>query len=176
VKPYEGLINQIADQEGVPREVAQAYADTENERRDPNDKQDAGRWGGGSFGLFMMTPRTAASLGYQGEPDGLLDPVTNVRLGLRYLRQMFDQVSGGDWSRAAAAYNAGPDMSPWPAAHVDRFLRLLAVWQARYHVPVPAPSPPDFQAAPVMPAGIGALLMLALLGWFLPQLLGKGGR
>lgn len=131
-RPFEDLINAVADAEGVPRAVAQAYADTENAERDPDVVRDRNLWGGGSYGLFQITFPTAREYGYAGDPDGLRDPQQNVTFGLRYLLAMYNGPAGGDWSKAAAAYNAGPDMSPWPAAHVARFEQNLAAWTDRY--------------------------------------------
>ena len=85
---FEDLINQIAAQERVPAQVAQALVDTENPKRDPSLLL-MERWGGGSYGLTMITLWTARSLGFAGRPDGLKDPTTQLRYGLRYLRRMF---------------------------------------------------------------------------------------
>ncbi len=158
--PFEDLVNQVADREEVPRSVAQALVDTENSKRNPaiSIKE---RYGGGSFGLTMITLRTAQSLGFRGTPGQLLEPETNLTYGLRYLRQMYDQVGHGSWSRARAGYNAGPDLTPWPAADVARFERNLARWSG--------PSP-GFQK-PAMAGMGGSLILLVILGLLLPLLL-----
>lgn len=182
---FESLVNTIADQESVPHEMAQALVDTENMPRDPNVYQVEG-WGGGSYGLTQITLTTARSLGFGGSGQDLLDPATNLRWGLRYFRRMYDGKDGasgarGDWLNARAAYNAGPDMSPYPADDVARFQRNLTRWQIRYQTS-PADSedsPPDFPAPPApAEAGFGGLALLVGLGAFLPFLLrkAKGGR
>jgi len=159
--PFQDLVDKIADQERVPRAVAQALVDTENIKRNPAIAIRES-YGGGSFGLTMITLTTARGLGFTGTPGQLLAPDTNLTYGLRYLRQMFDQVGQGSWSRARAGYNAGPDLSPWPAADVARFERNLARWSG--------PSP-GFQKPPIQIAGIGGwLLPLVILGFLLPLL------
>ena len=38
------------------------------------------------YGLMQIMPQTAQTMGYQGAPEGLLDPETNLRYAGRYLR------------------------------------------------------------------------------------------
>lgn len=168
---FEELINRVADQERVPREVAQALVDTENAVRDPTlVRMEA--WGGGSYGLTQITLRTARSMGFAVSGNDLGVPETNVRAGLRYLRMMFDGKDGatearGSWIKARAAYNAGPDMTPWPEADIARFTRNLAKWRIRYGVTV---KPPGGTAPPTKRAGLGGLGILVALGALLPWL------
>lgn len=160
-KPYEEVINAVADAEGVPRAVAQALVDTEGIDRDPYDVEDQGR----SFGLVHIMLPVAREYGYQGDSDGLMDPATNVRFGLRYLRAMFNRF--GDWPTAYAAYNAGPDLKPWPEANVERFQSNLERWSAEYG----GGQGGGQSSPPILTAGIGGvLLLLAVAGWLLPQL------
>lgn len=157
---YEDVINQEADRAGIERAAAQALVDTENGPRDPYDVQDRGLWGGGSYGLVMVTLPTAREYGYTGDAAGLRDPRANVRAGLAYLAAMFRRF--GSWDKAYAAYNAGPDLSPWPARNVERFLANLARWRERYG---------GFQVTPILRAGIGGTLgALVMLGFLLPEL------
>lgn len=189
-RPFEDLINVIAREERVPVDVAQAYVDTENAARDPNVIRDVGLWGGGSAGLMQITIRTARSLGFPGTLEDLKAPAANLRFGLRYLRLMFDQVGAGSWSRAAAAYNAGPDLKPYPADHVARFERHLAKWRQLYGIAPPpatevygppappaAPESPPFPRPPIPRPGIGGtavLVAVALAGIFLLLSLSRG--
>ena len=166
-RPYDDLIARVASEEGVPVPVALALVDTENNARDPFDTADQGLWGGGSYGLVMITLPTAREYGYRGDAQGLRDPETNIRYGLRYLLAMFNHF--GDWPTAYAAYNAGPDLSPYPQANVDRFSRNLERETA------------DFQEAPAtmtagaVGAGAGGLLLLFVLaGWILPAFFKRG--
>ena len=59
----------------------------------------------GAFGPAQLMPATARELAskYGGDPS---DPYDNIRLGLHYLKDNFNQF--GDWGLAAAAYQAGP--------------------------------------------------------------------
>ncbi len=158
---YEDLINQEADRAGIERAAAQALVDTENGARDPLDVQDRGLWGGGSYGLVMVTLPTAQEYGYRGTAEGLADPRANVRAGLAFLAAMFRRF--GSWDKAYAAYNAGPDLTPWPARNVERYMANLARWRERYGG--------AFQLPPILRAGIGgSLLALVMLGFLLPEL------
>lgn len=38
------------------------------------------------LGLMQIMPQTAATMGYDGAPEGLLDADTNLRYGVKYLR------------------------------------------------------------------------------------------
>lgn len=172
MKPFESLIDQIAAQERVPGYVGQALVDTENEQRQADLILNES-WGGGSHGLTMITLTTARGLGFRGTSADLVVPATNLRYGLRYLRQMFDLVGRGDWPRAYAAYNAGPDLSPYPAQAVARFQSKLDLWIARRR-------PPGFQAPPaaIQKAGAGGLTAFLMLGALFPMLVNllKGKR
>jgi soluble lytic murein transglycosylase len=69
------------------------------------------RSGVGALGLMQIMPDTGAMLARQAGiewrgPDTLFDPVTNIRLGIRYLAQL--RLRYGDWEHALAAYNWGP--------------------------------------------------------------------
>jgi soluble lytic murein transglycosylase-like protein len=91
----------------------------------------------GALGLMQILPSTGEELAEKaGIPwlgsRTLLDPSTNVRLGIAYLRELSDRYDGDLWA-ALAAYNWGP-------GHVDRRLEAGAelpsdypslVWQAR---------------------------------------------
>ncbi len=60
----------------------------------------------GALGLMQLTPTTALHLGLEA-PHNALDPIANLRAGIKYfvgLQQRFN----GDLKMALAAYNAGP--------------------------------------------------------------------
>lgn len=63
-----------------------------------------------SYGLMQVLVSTARDRGYQGEPEGLLEPRTNVLVGTKHLAWLTKRY--GDTTRVIAAYNAGsPRMS-----------------------------------------------------------------
>lgn len=62
----------------------------------------------GAQGLMQIMPETALHLGAHPEEDLLApDPMRNLELGARYLRQL-DRLYAGDLALVLAAYNAGP--------------------------------------------------------------------
>jgi len=82
----------------------------------------------GAMGVMQLMPATAAGYGAR-DP---FDPEDNVDAAGRYLRELLSRYRG-DWSRTAAAYNAGPGRvsvtgsSRLPAetrTYVARVLRL----------------------------------------------------
>jgi soluble lytic murein transglycosylase len=91
----------------------------------------------GAIGLMQILPSTGQELARRSGiswagSQTLLDPSTNVRLGIAYLRELADRYDGDLWA-ALAAYNWGP-------GHVDRRLQEGSalpsgypslVWQAR---------------------------------------------
>lgn len=86
---------QQADRYGIPRRMALNLV-----------QQESGFNQGavspkGALGMAQLMPGTAKELGV--DPS---DPYQNIEGGMRYLRQQYDRF--GDWSLAAAAYNAGP--------------------------------------------------------------------
>lgn len=62
--------------------------------------------GKGAVGLMQVMPGTARGLGI-ADPARLRDPVTNLRAGATYLKQLQAQF-GNDLALTLAAYNAGP--------------------------------------------------------------------
>jgi soluble lytic murein transglycosylase-like protein len=91
----------------------------------------------GAVGLMQILPTTGEELARrEGIPwrgsQTLLEPSTNVRLGIAYLRELADRYDGDLWA-ALAAYNWGP-------GHIDQRLQEgvelpsgypSLVWQAR---------------------------------------------
>jgi len=83
----------------------------------------------GALGLMQLLPSTGKELAekrgipWKG-PDTLFDPIINVRLGTRYLRQLADKYDG-NVSTALAAYNWGP-------GRIDRRLRRGATVPSLY--------------------------------------------
>lgn len=58
------------------------------------------------FGLMQITYATARSMGYQGEPKGLLDAKTNLTYGVPYLANAY-LCANNNPDRAVALYSSG---------------------------------------------------------------------
>lgn len=58
------------------------------------------------WGLMQILPQTARTMGYDGPPEGLLNPDTNLHYGGKYLRGAWI-VAGGDEDRAMMWYAKG---------------------------------------------------------------------
>ena len=58
------------------------------------------------YGLMQILPETARSIGFRGSPEALLDPETNLKYAVRYLRGAW-LVSGGDMDAAVMWYARG---------------------------------------------------------------------
>jgi len=66
----------------------------------------------GAAGLMQLMPHTARwvarKLSIDFNPDQIIDPAVNVKLGTGYLKMVLEDF-GGSQAMAAAAYNAGPN-------------------------------------------------------------------
>lgn len=60
----------------------------------------------GHWGLMQIKYATAKSMGYRGEPKGLLDAATNLEYGGKYLAGAYI-VAGGNAERALRLYRSG---------------------------------------------------------------------
>lgn len=58
------------------------------------------------WGLMQILPATARTMGYRGSPRGLLDPDTNLRYGVKYLRGAWLLADGSE-ARAVMWYSRG---------------------------------------------------------------------
>ena len=58
------------------------------------------------YGLMQILPQTARTMGFRGEPEELLDPDTNLRYAVKYLRGAW-LVSRGDRDAAVGWYARG---------------------------------------------------------------------
>lgn len=58
------------------------------------------------YGLMQIHPQTARTMGHIGPPEALLDPDTNLRYAVRYLRGAW-LVSRGDEDAAVGWYSRG---------------------------------------------------------------------
>lgn len=60
----------------------------------------------GHWGLMQIKHATARGMGYDGPAEGLLDPETNLKYAVKYLRGAY-LVAGGDTRRADRLYQRG---------------------------------------------------------------------
>jgi len=60
----------------------------------------------GNYGLMQVRLGTARALGYDGPPEGLLDPETNMAYAVRYLAGAY-RAAHGDEERAIVLYSSG---------------------------------------------------------------------
>jgi soluble lytic murein transglycosylase len=87
-----------------------------------------------AYGLMQLLPSVGKQMAREEgmgpiEPRQLLDPILNIRLGTRYLRQTLDHF-GGSPEYALAAYNAGENrVTDWQAAGpyhgIDEFVQAI---------------------------------------------------
>jgi soluble lytic murein transglycosylase-like protein len=95
--PYERQIDAAASKYGIDPAVLKGLIRQES-GFNPNAGSPAG-----AQGLTQLMPGTAASLGVTNVDD----PAESIDGGAHYLRMQLDRF-GGDYSKALAAYNAGP--------------------------------------------------------------------
>ncbi len=96
-----------------------------------------------AYGLMQMLPSVGRQMAREEglgsiEPRQLLDPLLNIRLGTRYLRQTLDKF-GGVAEYALAAYNAGDNrVTDWQAAGpyhgTDEFVESIPFTETREYV------------------------------------------
>jgi soluble lytic murein transglycosylase len=96
-----------------------------------------------AYGLMQLLPSVGKTMAHE-EGTGnfqtfqLLDPVTNIRMGARYLRKTLDKF-GGVTDYALAAYNAGDSrVEDWQAAGpyqgMDEFIESIPITEKREYV------------------------------------------
>lgn len=105
---FDSNIALAASAWGVPASLIKAIIERES-GFDPNAYKAEPQIGDASRGLMQLLYGTAQALGFQGAPDDLYDPDTNIRLGTRYLRDLIRtaSVNGYGVDSAISAYNAG---------------------------------------------------------------------
>jgi len=125
VKPrvqYASIVSRYATSYGVPVDLAHAVISVES-----NYRVDA-RGSAGEIGLMQIKPTTARMMGYSGSAQGLFDPETNIKYGLKYLG-MAHKLGGGATCGTILRYNAGhaaKRMNPVSSAYCSKVQRLLA--------------------------------------------------
>jgi len=93
------LIRRYADRYEVPRTLVHRLAIRESRHRP---------WArnGPYYGLLQILPQTARTMGHRGPPEALLDPETNLKYGVKYLRGAW-LVADGDPDAAIMWYARG---------------------------------------------------------------------
>lgn len=94
---YDAIIRQAAQQHGVPEGLIKAIMHTES-GFNPNARSPVG-----AQGLMQLMPATARGLNVANA----WDPYQNIMGGAKYISQMMRRYNG-NWTKAIAAYNAGP--------------------------------------------------------------------
>ncbi len=97
----------------------------------------------GAIGLMQVMPATANAVAQQHRlpsvsREDLFDQETNIRIGARYVEQLFTQFSG-NVVQTIAAYNAGPIVvGTWAATYrgrsEDEFVELIHYQETRQYV------------------------------------------
>lgn len=98
--PFGDRIAHHARENGVPVALAVAVVRIESNF---NPKL---KGGCNCLGLMQIMPSTARAIGYSGPPQGLYDPETNLRFGMKYLGQAH-KMARGDTCRTVLKYQAG---------------------------------------------------------------------
>ncbi len=92
-------INYWADHYEVPRSLVHRLAIRESTHRPQATNRPY-------YGLLQILPATAASMGFEGRPDDLLDADTNLKYAVRYLRGAW-LLADGSQDTAVAHYSRG---------------------------------------------------------------------
>lgn len=125
VKPqvqYASIVSRYATSYGVPVDLAHAVISVES-----NYRANA-RGSAGEIGLMQIKPSTARMMGYSGSAQGLFNPETNIKFGMKYLG-MAHKLGGGATCGTILRYNAGhaaKRMNPVSSAYCMKVQRLLA--------------------------------------------------
>lgn len=94
-----GLISKYASLYGVPESLIHRVVKRES-------GYNPGARNGPYWGLMQIRHDTARSMGYRGDAAGLLDPDTNLRYGVKYLRGAY-LVGGRNHDMAVRHYSRG---------------------------------------------------------------------
>jgi soluble lytic murein transglycosylase len=90
----------------------------------------------GAKGLMQLMDYTAREVSQRYRiPNSVFSPRENVLLGTAYLREMIE-LWNGDWVRAIASYNAGPDRVKGFIQHADPyvFVETIPISETRNYV------------------------------------------
>lgn len=135
---YQDLIVAVAPQDVDPYLVAGLI-------REESLYNPRARSGVGALGLMQLMPATAKRVAHQvglaawkADPEALLHPERNIRLGSSYLGELIHDFQG-NLVYAVASYNAGPSsVKRWIAKHgrrpPDEFVELIGYRETRGYV------------------------------------------
>ena len=96
----DGLIDEAADNEGIPREMLHALIHVES-RKNPRAVSPVG-----ARGLGQVMPANTKRCGLR-KSDELWDPIKNLRCSAQILREELETY-GGNKVKALQSYNGGP--------------------------------------------------------------------
>ena len=135
--PYLGLVRSLSEANRV--DPAFVYGIMQQE----SDFEEAAVSPVGARGLMQLMPYTAAKLAAEaGQPaptaSGLLNPILNLELGVRYLAQRTKEFPP---SAAAASYNAGEDIvggwvKAWGPLEEEQFIAMIPYAETRHYAAV----------------------------------------
>jgi soluble lytic murein transglycosylase-like protein len=114
--PYASIIASHAKANGIPIDLAHAVVRTESGYR-PDVTGKAGE-----IGLMQIKYATAKGIGYRGSRDGLYDPETNIKWGMKYLGEA-QRLSGGSECGTLSRYNGGLGRKGLIKSYCNRVLR-----------------------------------------------------
>jgi soluble lytic murein transglycosylase-like protein len=156
VARFEPLLARFAKQHGLDLALVKAVVAVESAFEPDAVSQK------GAIGLMQVIPDTALRYGVTGDArrtlaQKLRDPVVNVSVGTRYLRDLL-ALFANDVTLALAAYNAGEgavqrfDNRVPPFPETEAFVKLVDQFYGLYKPPPPAPAPPSRITVPKRPA------------------------
>lgn len=118
VRAMHNLVDQAAAAAGVPARIAHQVIRYESKYR-PNARGLAGE-----YGLGQIKCQTARGVGFEGGCGELLDPATNLKFSMRYLRLALDR--GGSGCAGISLYQRGVYARPGCTAYGRKVLASAA--------------------------------------------------
>jgi len=115
---YESMVASHAAANGVPPELVHRVIVRES-------KYNPRAVSKGNYGMMQIKLATARGVGYTGTAQGLLDPDTNLRYGVRYLAGAY-RTANGHHGRAVSYYASGYYYAAKRQRQQQRPLNLLA--------------------------------------------------
>lgn len=133
VSPYIPLAVKVADEKQIEPALLCAFVMCESSWNTHAQNHGMGDEElGGAYGLGQMTMRTAASLGYHGDHNGLLEPRTNLELVADLIKE--NTRVGETTTDIITRYNCGKPANRAPTftmtVYVPRVLNYLQLYRA----------------------------------------------